>query len=64
MGILNRIGIEAMRKHFIQELLSLGVKENREGKSIYSMDYDELQQELVLACFREIDITKEDNKWF
>lgn len=64
MGIVNQIQEEAMRKVFIQELLSRGFRENKDGKSIYEMDKDELQYELVLACFREADVEHPDNKWF
>jgi hypothetical protein len=64
MGILYRVTMEMKRNHIIQELLSKGVKENQQGKSVYDMDYDELKSELVLQAFREIDVENDNNKWF
>jgi hypothetical protein len=52
------------RQHIIKELLNKGFTENKEGKSIYDMDYAELKYELVLAAFRDIDAEEDANKWF
>jgi hypothetical protein len=64
MGILHKVAIEAMRKHFIEELLAEGVRESPEGKSIYDMGYEELKSELALASIRKINVDNHDNKWF
>lgn len=64
MGILYRVTMEMKRQYIIQELLAKGFKENKQGKSVHDMDYEELKSELVLACFREIDTHNDQNKWF
>lgn len=64
MGILYRVSIEVKRQHFIKELLSKGITQNKQGKSVYNMDYEELKYELVLSVFREIDTHNDNNKWF
>jgi hypothetical protein len=56
--------MEVKRQHIIQELLNKGITENKQGKNVYDMDYEELKYELVLAAFREIDAERDDNKWF
>lgn len=64
MGILYKATMEAKRQHIIQELRSKGFTQNKSGKSIYSMDYEELKYELVLQAFRDIDADHDQNKWF
>jgi hypothetical protein len=64
LGILYRTCMEVKKQHFIQELLAKGFTENKDGKSIYDMDYEELKHELMMATFREQDIENDKNKWF
>jgi hypothetical protein len=64
LGILYEAAMERIRQNFIQELLSKGVRENKEGKSIYDMEYAELRSEVALQKFREIKVENENNKWF
>jgi hypothetical protein len=64
VGILHQVAIEAMRKHFIDELRAEGVTRNKEGKSIYDMSYNELKSELALASIRKVNVESPDNKWF
>jgi hypothetical protein len=64
LGILYRISMEVKKQHIIQELLSKGISQNRDGKYVYDLDYYELKHELGLAVFREKDIENDQNKWF
>jgi predicted transcriptional regulator len=64
MTIIKQWSIELKRQHIIQELLTKGVTENKEGKCLYDLTYDELKGELVLQAFREIDVEKDASKWF
>jgi hypothetical protein len=52
------------RQHIIQELLAKGITQDKNGKSIYDMDYDDLKHELVMWSFRQIDAERDSNKWF
>ncbi len=54
-----------MKRNFVlSRLLEKGVTESQQGVDIRLLDYDELKYELVLQAFREIDVEKEENKWF
>lgn len=56
---------QEMKHNFVLERLQkLGVTKSQTGKSLHNCDYEELKYELVLAAFREIDASKDDNKWF
>jgi predicted transcriptional regulator len=64
MTIIKQWSVELTRQHIIQELLAKGVTENKQGKGLYDLTYDELKGELVLQAFREADIESSENKWF
>jgi hypothetical protein len=64
MGILYNVSMEVKRQHLIQELLSKGVTEDKNGKNVYDMDYEELKHEMVMWAFRKIDTERDANKWF
>lgn len=67
MGILyNSVKLQKnMKQEFVLEkLLALGITKSQSGKSIYDCDYEELKYEYVLASFREIDPTNDQNGWF
>jgi predicted transcriptional regulator len=55
---------ELKRNHIIERLLEKGIKENKEGKSIYELDYKALRFELSIADYKEIETEKDENKWF
>lgn len=64
MGILHKVAIEAMRKHFIDELRAEGITRDKDGKSIYDMSYHELKSELALVSIRKVNVENPENKWF
>ena len=64
MGILYQVAMEAKRRYIIQELLEKGFTQNKQGKSVHDMDYEELKYELVLQAFKDIDAENDQNKWF
>lgn len=64
MGILYRAAMDRIKQNFIQELISKGISENNQGKSVYEMSYSELKSEVALATFREIKVENDNNKWF
>lgn len=64
MGILYLASKAVMQQHFIRELLAERITENKEGKSVYDMDYEELKSEIVLNAFRKKDIENDQNRWF
>jgi hypothetical protein len=65
MGIARKkiTNLEAKRMFLIDELKGKGILEIN-GKSIQDADYDELQCELVLSTFRQIDVECEENRFF
>lgn len=64
MGILYEKAMAAKRQYLIDELRKKSVTVSQNGKALRDCDYEELKYELVLASFREIDVTKDANKWF
>jgi hypothetical protein len=55
---------ELKRNNIIERLLAKGIKETKDGVSIYDLDYRALKFELAIADFREIAVEKDANKWF
>lgn len=55
---------EIKRNFVLSRLLEKGVRESQEGIDIRLLDYDSLKYELVLQAFRDIDVEKEESKWF
>lgn len=64
MGLLYDTVIQAKRKYLIEELAKMNVTTSKDGKNLSELSYDDLKQELVLACFRQIDIQNDQGKWF
>jgi hypothetical protein len=70
MGILyasvikQKLHQERMHKIFIDRLVELGVTHSQLGHPVLSLDYDEAKYEYTIAAFKEIDVTKDSNKWF
>lgn len=64
MGILFDKTMEAKRKFLIEELKTLNVTTSQIGTSLEQLSYEELKYELVLACFRKIDMESDSQKWF
>jgi hypothetical protein len=69
MGIAEMVTKEklqqSMKVNFVLEKLSeLGVTKSQQGVPVHELSYEDMKYELVLASFREIDIEKEDSKWF
>jgi hypothetical protein len=55
---------EMKRKFVLEQLLSKGVTRSQQGTNIYECSYEELKYELVLQAFRDVDLTKDENRWF
>lgn len=55
---------ELKKNHIIERLLEKGIKETKDGTSIYDLDYRALIIELSIARCLEVAIEKDDNKWF
>jgi hypothetical protein len=54
-----------MKRQFVLEKLKeKGITHSQNGTSIEQLDYEELKYELVLAAFKEIDVVKDENRWF
>lgn len=64
MGILFDKTMELKRKFLIEELKMLNVTTSQDGTCLEQLSYEDLEYELILACFRKIDIEKEEQKWF
>lgn len=64
MGILYNAVMQAKRNYLIDELAKMNVKKSQDGRSLSELEYEDLKQELVLACFRQIDRQNESGKWF
>jgi hypothetical protein len=64
LGILYRTCKAIMRQNYIQDLLEMGFTKNKQGVSVYSMEFEELRHELALATFRKKEIENDQNKWF
>lgn len=48
----------------LEQLKERGIIRTNDGTSIEDLSYDDLKYELVMASFREIDVTRDANKWF
>lgn len=51
------------RQCIIEELHKLKVYQI-DGRDIETLDFDRLQEEFILALFKQIDITSDSNRWF
>ena len=55
----------ATREQFlIDEIHALGVTHTASGVDIKTLSYERLQEELIHAAFRKIDIESDANRWF
>jgi hypothetical protein len=52
------------RNHIIERLLAKGIKETKDGTSIYELSYRELKLQLSIANCLEVEVESSDNKWF
>jgi hypothetical protein len=67
MGLLYKsvMAQQEMKRNFVlDKLKAKGITHSQNGKSVNELDYEELKYELVLSAFREIDVEKDENKWF
>jgi hypothetical protein len=55
---------ELKRKHIIERLLEKGIKETKDGTSIHDLDYKSLKMELSIAQCLEVEVEKDEHKWF
>lgn len=55
---------EIKRNLLLKRLKERNVMISQQGQPIEGLDYDELKYEWVLASFREIDTTSNENSWF
>lgn len=56
--------VVSKRDLVIEELHKLNVFVTKQGQNIEDLNYDDLKYELVLATFRQIDIEKDENRWY
>jgi hypothetical protein len=52
------------RNHIVERLLAKGIKETKDGKSIYELSYRELKLQLSIARCLEVEMESSENKWF
>jgi hypothetical protein len=52
------------RNHIIERLLEKGIKETKDGTSIHDLSYRELKLQLSIAQCLEVEVEKDDNRWF
>lgn len=67
MGVLyNSVKMQKqMKRNFIlEQLRAKGITHSQTGTRIDDLTYDDLKYELVLASFRDIDVEKQESKWF
>lgn len=48
----------------IDEIHALGVTHTSSGVDIRTLSYERLQEELILAAYKKIDIESPSNRWF
>jgi hypothetical protein len=53
-----------VRNNLIEKLTSRGVKETKDGTSIYTLSEKALVREIVIAQYKEVDIDSPENKFF
>jgi hypothetical protein len=66
VGILHSIATlpELKRNHIIERLLAKGIRETKDGTSIYELSYKDLRLQLSIARCLEIEVESSDNRWF
>lgn len=60
----NPMKFQLKKKFVLERLIEKGITHSQQGTPIHECDYEELKYELVLSAYREIDIEKDENKWF
>lgn len=60
----NQIQQNMKRNFILDQLKEHGITHSQNGTSVNELTYDELKYELVLSSFKEIDITRDAQKWF
>lgn len=53
-----------VRNNLIEKLTSRGVKETKDGTSIYTLSEKALVREIVISQYRERNIESPENGWF
>jgi hypothetical protein len=53
-----------VRNNLIEKLASRGVKETKDGTSIYELSEKALVREIVISQYRERNIESPENGWF
>ncbi|MCM3573317.1 hypothetical protein M3172_08925 [Mesobacillus subterraneus] len=53
-----------IRNNLIEKLTSRGIKETKDGTSIYTLSEKALVREIVISQYRERNIDSPDNGWF
>lgn len=53
-----------IRNNLIEKLTSRGIKETKDGTSIYTLSEKALVREIVINQYRERNIDSPDNGWF
>jgi len=55
---------ETLRQMYIQDLLTMGITETKDGKKVSNLTYREAKSQLSIAKILETDIENPENKWF
>jgi Mn-dependent DtxR family transcriptional regulator len=53
-----------VRNNLIEKLRYRGIKETKDGTSIYELSEKALVREIVIAQYQEVDIDSPENKFF
>ncbi|MDQ0412692.1 hypothetical protein [Mesobacillus stamsii] len=53
-----------VRNNLIEKLTSKGIKETKDGTSIYTLSEKALVREIVISQYQERNIDSPDNGWF
>ncbi|SDM17851.1 hypothetical protein [Bacillus sp. OK048] len=66
MGLLYNVATipNLKRNHIIERLLAKGIKETKDGTSIYELSYRELKLQLAIVRCLEIEVESSENGWF
>lgn len=64
MATKNQLHQELKRNFVLEKLLEAGVTKSRDGIDLHDCDYKQLKHEWVMFSVREIDVEKDENKWF
>lgn len=56
--------VALVRNNLIEKLTSKGIKETKDGTSIYTLSEKALVPEIVISQYREKNIDSPENGWF